>query len=127
MFTIKAPGGTQSRTLSALIVAFIFQGYLLKYKKAWFKQYAFVLGAAFDGGTGVCLLAIFILKFFNIAFPLTGPLTPAPKIPYDYYCFADLSFNSRNGNYSGSSTDFNSGDIVTELTDNHVGVLKNIK
>ena len=86
--------------ITALVVSWFFRYYLFEKRPKFFQRYAFVTGAAFDGGVGFAIISFFALKATNNDFKLYNPLTPdQTQVKLDYYCFADATF-SHKGNHT---------------------------
>ncbi|ORZ29832.1 OPT oligopeptide transporter protein-domain-containing protein [Catenaria anguillulae PL171] len=54
-------GGNQGSTLSIFTVSTIFQFYMYRYRSGWWKRYNYVLATAFDCGTALIALLVFVL------------------------------------------------------------------
>lgn len=46
--------------ISGFVVAVVFQGYVARYRAAWFDKYGYVLSAALDAGTSINALVIYL-------------------------------------------------------------------
>ncbi|KAJ3191701.1 hypothetical protein HK101_007495, partial [Irineochytrium annulatum] len=58
-------GNTQSGLITPLILAFVVNYVLKKYRHGWWKKYAYVMSASFDSGLAFATLVIFFSFQFN--------------------------------------------------------------
>ena len=72
--------------LSNLIIGFIFQHYLFKFRYSWWDKYNYTLSVALDTATALATLVVSFLLMGGIAFPY---YSLNPSTSKDYYCFAD--------------------------------------
>ncbi|TPX75856.1 hypothetical protein CcCBS67573_g02877 [Chytriomyces confervae] len=80
--------GVNSGWLSRIILGFVFQLYLRKYKSAWFNKYTYILAAGLSAGTQ---LSVFVMSFafqgaggVTIDFPFWA-LNPDPETEKEKY------------------------------------------
>ncbi|KAJ3028989.1 UNVERIFIED_CONTAM: hypothetical protein HDU68_000429 [Siphonaria sp. JEL0065] len=64
----------QSILITPLIVAIIVNYYIKKYRHTWWKKYAYVMSAAFDAGSGLCILLLFFITKINSNYSLPFPV-----------------------------------------------------
>ncbi|RKP26649.1 OPT oligopeptide transporter protein-domain-containing protein [Syncephalis pseudoplumigaleata] len=66
--TIAVPQSPSNFLTCGFIVAFIFQYYLYRRQHDWWKRYNYVLSAALDAGTQICIMFV-VVAFSNTPFP----------------------------------------------------------
>ncbi|RIB16524.1 OPT family small oligopeptide transporter [Gigaspora rosea] len=54
------PGPSRNFLITGLLVSFLSQFYAFRYKHAWWKKYNYVMSAAFDAGTQIMAIVLFI-------------------------------------------------------------------
>ncbi|KAJ3191697.1 hypothetical protein HK101_007491 [Irineochytrium annulatum] len=89
IFPIEA-GALNSGLITPLVLAFIVNYVLKKYRHGWWKKYAYVMSAGFDSGLAFCLLVVFFSfqynQFYQNPFPawIGNPADQEHCAP-DYY------------------------------------------
>ncbi|KAI9339923.1 OPT oligopeptide transporter protein-domain-containing protein [Obelidium mucronatum] len=68
------PFNQQSTLITPLIVAVIVNYFIKKYRHTWWKKYAYVMSAAFDAGSGLCILVLFFMTKLNSTYNLPFPV-----------------------------------------------------
>ncbi|KAJ3068393.1 hypothetical protein HDU99_003223 [Rhizoclosmatium hyalinum] len=58
-------GGTRSDLISPLIIAIVVNYFIRRFKKAWWKRYAYTMSAGLDVGAAITLLVVFYINNLN--------------------------------------------------------------
>jgi hypothetical protein len=88
-------GHLQSGAVYHVVVGFIFQFYIFRYKKEWFDKYLYVLSAALSMGAGVCLfISILLIYVYPDLKPSLSTFNPGNV---DWYCFDGSPTDSSKG------------------------------
>ncbi|KAL7748426.1 OPT superfamily [Sorochytrium milnesiophthora] len=70
LFSIPAPGSSNSGTIMAFGFSVAFQFFAYRYRKKWWQRYNYVLATAFDVGTVLCnLVVVYVLNTLNVKAP----------------------------------------------------------
>ncbi|KAJ3191700.1 hypothetical protein HK101_007494 [Irineochytrium annulatum] len=108
IFPVQA-GGLNSSLVTPLILAFVVNYVIKKYRHGWWKKYAYVMSAAFDSGLAFATLIIFFAtnynQFYKLPFPswIGNPFDVEHCAP-DY--FLTCSMNEQQGNARNQTYDF---------------------
>ncbi|RKO97434.1 hypothetical protein CXG81DRAFT_10581 [Caulochytrium protostelioides] len=82
------PGVYQNEYVSSFFVAWFFQFLMFRYRNLWWAKYNYVLAAALDSGSSICILMITIVLNMGFKAPIWS-LNPdiANGVHIDYYCY----------------------------------------
>jgi OPT family oligopeptide transporter len=95
LFSSMQVGHLQAGALYHLIIGFIFQFYIFRFKKEWFDKYMYIFAAALSFGAGICLFASIVLLAFRPDLkPAASFLNPGNV---DWYCFDGSPKSSSKG------------------------------
>ncbi|KAJ3064653.1 hypothetical protein HDU98_011960 [Podochytrium sp. JEL0797] len=100
MLNLYGPGGYQNVFVVPLFVSWFSQVYLFKHHREFYEKYIYVIGAAFDGATGLVVVIISIMAVAGISFTHFSSFNPNTSIvPLDYYCWPDADYNDYGCEY----------------------------
>ncbi|KAJ3050392.1 hypothetical protein HDU99_008675 [Rhizoclosmatium hyalinum] len=110
-FSLPGAGYNQVMFVVPFIVSWFSQVYLFKNNREFFQKYLYVIGAAFDGGSGLTSVIASILAVAGYNYTYWNILNPNTNIVNsDYYCWPDSGYNDY-----GCEWYLNSGQNTTAL------------
>ncbi|ORY45459.1 OPT superfamily oligopeptide transporter [Rhizoclosmatium globosum] len=110
-FSLAGAGYNQCTFVVPFIVSWYSQVYLFKNNREFFQKYLYVIGAAFDGGSGLTSVIASILAVAGYNYTYWNILNPNTNIVNsDYYCWPDSGYNDY-----GCEWYLNSGQNTTAL------------
>ncbi|KAJ3292419.1 hypothetical protein HDU79_001445 [Rhizoclosmatium sp. JEL0117] len=99
-FSLAGAGYNQCTFVVPLLVSWYCQHYLYKNNREFFQKYVYVIGSAFDAGSGLMSLVGSILAVAGYAYTNWNILNPNTNlVNTDYYCWPDASYNDYGCEY----------------------------